>query len=326
MAETTLTDAVALALSATTEAETGAVHLTVYEKPYAARAYRLWWHAFQAMRRANDLRAYKDGALTFGVRAGRFMDGDTARTYAGATAQALTDDATNYVYISAAGTLTKNTTGFPLPSATPHVPLASIVCASGAYALADVVDYRGRAIYRCLDALTAALANEAAVFFAATDISGAEAQTLTGAGNADALHVHAAAGITAGVIAASHLAAAMQAVIPGATITAAAEAADVRAITVQVTDAAGVANANRFLARVWIAATAYAVPDATGNTVAVTTGTIIETKTAHADYVVLTDAAGKVVFNLTVAGAATRYVMVEIDGRVYASAAITFAA
>jgi len=51
------------------------------------------------------------------------------------------------VYITAAGTLTVNTTGFPTPSATPHIPLATIVTAAGAYDHSDITDYRGRALF-----------------------------------------------------------------------------------------------------------------------------------------------------------------------------------
>jgi hypothetical protein len=96
------------------------------------------------------LRVYKDGALTFAVTAGAFMDGDTARAYAGATAQALVNNATNYIYLTAGAVLTVNQTGFPVPSVTPHIPLATIVTAAGAYDFANITDYRARAVYTVL--------------------------------------------------------------------------------------------------------------------------------------------------------------------------------
>ena len=98
----------------------------------------------------NALRVYKDGDLTFGVRAGTFANGDTMVDYAGATAQALTNNATNTVYLTAAGALTVNTTGFPDPSATPHVPLATIVTAAGTYDVDDITDFRSRAMFQVL--------------------------------------------------------------------------------------------------------------------------------------------------------------------------------
>ena len=92
---------------------------------------------------ASACRVYKDGDLTYGVRAGSFINGASAVNYTASSSNALTDDATNYIYLTPAGTLTKNTTGFP---ATPHVPLAEIVAADGAYnADSAVTDRRCRA-------------------------------------------------------------------------------------------------------------------------------------------------------------------------------------
>ena len=68
------------------------------------------------------------------------------------------------------------------------------------------------------------------------------------------------------------------------------------------------------LLRFWVDDTEYGAPDATGNTVSVTTGTIARTLTANGDYEVISNASGTVVFDLTVAGDATRWIMAEIDG------------
>jgi len=97
-------------------------------------------------------RVYKDdaGALKYGVKAGLVWGGMAAVAYAGASNQALTNDATNYIYLTTAGTLTINTTGFPV---TPHIPLATIAtgtasaaAVTGAYAIGDITDYRGRSV------------------------------------------------------------------------------------------------------------------------------------------------------------------------------------
>jgi hypothetical protein len=124
------------------------------EEPYYTSFYKMLYRLLDASRRAGDLRVYKDsgGALKFGVRAGRWLNGDAAVNYAGATNQSLTDNATNYIYLTAAGALVVNTTGFPVPSVTPHMPLATIATGTasaggvaGQYAHADITDYRGRA-------------------------------------------------------------------------------------------------------------------------------------------------------------------------------------
>ncbi len=148
MSETALTDSVAAALSGTTDTDTDLTYPTNQAADYANSVFRALHRLNTIVEAVNELRVFKDGALTYGVRAGKFLDGDTARNYAGADAQALTDDDTNYIYLIADGTLTINTTGFPVPSATPHIPLATILTASGAYDIDDITDYRGRAIFQ----------------------------------------------------------------------------------------------------------------------------------------------------------------------------------
>lgn len=77
-------------------------------------------------------------SLNVKVAAGRFKATDgTEVSYAGTASQAVTTATTNYVYLTNAGTLTVNTTGFP---ATAHVPLA--VVAAGATTIASVTDRR----------------------------------------------------------------------------------------------------------------------------------------------------------------------------------------
>jgi len=148
MSETPLTNSEAAALSGTTDTDTDLVYPTNTAADYANSIFRAIHRLNTIAEAVNQLRVYKDGALTFGVRAGKYLNGDTPVNYAGADEQALTDDDTNYIYLTAAGTLTVNITGFPTPSATPHVPLATILTASGAYALSDITDYRGRAIFQ----------------------------------------------------------------------------------------------------------------------------------------------------------------------------------
>ena len=160
MSETALTSGQANALSGTTDSDTDMVYPTIGESTYYTTMFRVVQRLLaMATMPGNSLRVFKDGDLTFGVRAGHFMDGDTARNYAGASAQALTDDQTNYIYLTAAATLTVNITGFPNPSTTPHVPLATILTGSGAYAYTDITDYRDRALYRILTEATADAVN-----------------------------------------------------------------------------------------------------------------------------------------------------------------------
>jgi len=280
MTELYPSDATLNALSGTTDAAAGVLYVSTGESPYYTSFYKMLYRLLDVARRAGDLRVYKDGDLTFGVRAGMYLNADDAISYAGATAQALTDDATNYLYLTADGTLTKDTTGFPVPSVTPHIPLATIATGtasaagvSGEYNHEDITDYRGRAF-------------------------------LSVAGPA----------------------AATQSFVPNLNITAGAESADKRTITVQARDAADNNLAERFLVRVWIAAANFGAPDATGNTVAVETGTTYETETANAAYKVISDGSGTVAIGVTISGAASRCIMAEIDGRIYSSSQVDWAA
>ncbi len=306
MAEQYPSDTTLNTLSGSSDDEQEVLFLTIAESPYYTSFYKMLYRLLDVARRAGDLRVFKDGDLTFGVRAGLFMNGPAPVSFAETTGESLDDDDTTYIYLTAAGTLTTNTTGFPDPSTTPHVPLATIATGtdsaagvSGEYNHEDITDYRGRAIMAALSSATAANFN-----------------TLVDGSNGDALHIHAAAG----------LAAALQDDIPDLNVTFGAEAGDEIVVTVQARDATDTNLAEVMAVRVWVATSDFGAPDATGNTVAIDTGTILQTITADAFYELITDAAGKVEVGITISGAATRYVMAEIDGRIYSSGEITWAA
>jgi len=151
MSETDLTSAVADALSGTTDPGTDLTYPAIGESTYYTTMYRLI-HRLLAMAGTpgNELRAYKDGEMTFGVRPGRLALGTTMVAYAGCTGEGLTNNATNYVYLTVADLLagdsvTVSTAGFPTDG-TLHVPLATIVTSAGAFDHADITDHRGRAV------------------------------------------------------------------------------------------------------------------------------------------------------------------------------------
>ena len=222
MAEAELSDSILNAMKGTEDAEQE-VYFPDYtsDNPHYTAVYRMLYRLLTVARRAGDLRVFKDGALTFGVRPGRYADGDTLVDYAGAAAQALTNNATNYIYLTAAGELTVNTTGFPVPSTTPHIPLATIVTAGGDYDGRDVADggdidhtYRARAIYQVCGP---------------TDVA--------------------------------KLAAAVQDLMPNLLLTGADDGDGTGSCTIQARDAANNNLAQRFLVRTWIADAEYSEPD-----------------------------------------------------------------
>ena len=157
--ESPLSGAAADALSGTADPNTGAIYNTIGASTYYTAAYQkeAIWNRIMAL--PNQLRVVKDGALTFGVTGGMFRIGNATYQYAGSAANALTDNGNNYIYLLGSGTLTCNTSGFPVGE--DHVPLAVISCASGAYAVADIQDYRGRAVISAFGALGAVEASTA---------------------------------------------------------------------------------------------------------------------------------------------------------------------
>ncbi len=99
----------------------------------------------------NQLRLVKtDSGLGYGVFSGVFSHGLNQVAYAGATST-LTNDATNYAYLTPTGTLTKNTTGFPV---TPHFPIATVLTGTASaaavtseYNFEDITDNRGSGMW-----------------------------------------------------------------------------------------------------------------------------------------------------------------------------------
>ncbi len=174
MTEIYPTDSELNALSGTLDSEQEVLFVTTGESPYYTSFYKMLYRLLDVSRRAGDLRVCKDGDLTFGVRAGTWLDGDTVVTKAQASAQSLTDNATNYIYYTSAGALTVNTTGFP---ATEHLPLAEIVTSAGTYDLADITDRRGTLFVRPVCGITVTAGSEIANKITAT-VQGATARQI----------------------------------------------------------------------------------------------------------------------------------------------------
>jgi len=295
MSEIQLTDAEANALHGTTDSDTDFKYHSPGDAGYFTEGQRQR-HRMLTIAKAisNALRVYRDGTLTFGVRAGTVGDGETAQAYAGSAANELTDDTTNYIYLdidSDALRLVCNTTGLPDASATPHIPLATIVTADGGYGFDDITDLRASAVFALLSAMTAANAN--------TLVAGATS-------NADALHVHAIAGLQDAV----------QDLMPTIALTGTNNTDGTGTMAIQVKDAAGNNLAGRFRLRCWLSTSDFGAPVADTD-FSVATGVELREITANADYEVISGATGLVEMNIDAAADGTCYVMAELDGRIY---------
>jgi hypothetical protein len=128
-------------LNLLSEAETGVEYIETGKAPYYLEFRKLLQRLLLATRRGNDLRVFDEGGLNVGVKGGSFHDsaGNTF-AYASSTGNALTDNATNYLYLDSAGVLIINTTGFPATSVV-HVRLATVPTSNAG--IDNITDERG---------------------------------------------------------------------------------------------------------------------------------------------------------------------------------------
>ncbi len=128
--------------------DSGLPYMTIGQFPHYTNKLFRQYFMDQVLLPLVSFRVYQrstDTALQYSVMAGKVPYGDTEVSYAGTTAEDLTPSATNYIYLTTAGTLVKNTTGFPVPSVTPHMKLAEYV--TTATEIASFIDYRDTAIF-----------------------------------------------------------------------------------------------------------------------------------------------------------------------------------
>ncbi len=108
-------------------------------------------------------------------------------------------------------------------------------------------------------------------------------------------------------------------------VTFGAEVVDVISVYAQVKDAAGNDLAAKFLVRMWVSEIDFGAPSDTGHT-AWPEGGVQRVIQANADFELLSDASGKAALAVMLVGSGSRYVMAEIDGRIYSSGEITWTA
>jgi hypothetical protein len=233
------------------------------------------------------LRVVKVDDLSFGVKPGTFFDGNVLRTYAGLDSQDLTDNATNYIYLLADGTLTVNTSGFPDAATTRHLRLATITTADETFSDSDITDYRQSHLMQIAGPVS---------------------------------HIASAA------IAAAQLTDDLAGCVPAVSIGVGTESSNAIAVTIQILNAKSRSVSGRFLINTWLSDSQYGGRTATAPSAGIscTAGGILATAEAGKHWQIVTDATGKTVLSIGEAGTHTWYLNVEIDGKVYAGGAISF--
>ena len=132
-------------LAAANDPTTGVEYIPTGASPYVLHFRRMVHRMLRAAERANDLRVYQDGDLTFGVRPGRCRIADTPIDFAGVTAQATTAATTTYVWLDDAGAVQTGASAFPT-DATSHIRLAVIT--TDASAITSIADRRGEYFFQ----------------------------------------------------------------------------------------------------------------------------------------------------------------------------------
>jgi hypothetical protein len=233
------------------------------------------------------LRAYKDGDLTFGIKTGRFFDGNTLREFAGLAEQALTDNALNSIYLLPNGTAMVSTSGFPDPATTPHLRLATIQTTDGSFDDDAITDLRQVHLLQ----VAGPVSNIANLAVDTDQLSAAVASKLPQ----------------------------LQFVVSG-------ESSNLNTVMVQVQDARGNAISNRFLLEAWLSDTAYGgeTPTAPDTGATWVTGTLLEELSVRKRWSVMTNSSGQAALTLTETGQHVWYLNVAINGRVMCSNGISF--
>ena len=182
--------------------------------------------------------------------------------------------------------------------------------------------------------LTASTTITAADLVATDDLTVGGDAAITGALTTDDLEATGTVDLSAATVTlpddsvtAAQLEAALTAQIPmTAELTVGALVGDGREVTIQVLDANGVAMALAGRYSVWLSDTSKGSPIGqvtTGLTTTITDGVLALTKLANMDFEILSNADGTLAVTVTdTNGTQTRYLMISVNGAIYASAAI----
>ena len=135
-------------------------------------------------------RVFATGPLCVQVRPGRYWLGGQLRQFPGTAADlAITDNATNSIYLSADNTAAVTTGDWPTDE---HVKLAQVVSAGGGFEPESIVDLRGYGVVSSLASMLTATPGEinAALHGISANVTAARLGELTG-GGFTTLHQHA---------------------------------------------------------------------------------------------------------------------------------------
>jgi hypothetical protein len=307
-------DAAVALLDGTLDPPTGLPYVAKGVGPASTPSYEIQYNRRQ--KRQNQRLALvtaglvvDEGGLKIGVYPFDYRMAGQFRRFDGATQQSVPDNATRYVYVDSANLLQIAAT--EPADVTAFAPLARVVAVSGQITITPRTNFMRLSV----PSLGSSPAGDGLSLSGGALAVNADGTTLET--SADALR------IKDGGVTAAKLASPLASLVPMLSLSVGPEdspAADDRIITVQAQDARGVNLAERFLMRIWIGTTQYGAPSGSGQTLAVTTGTVV----INGGVRVITDSAGVAAVKINVAAVATRYIMADVGGRIYATGAVTW--
>jgi hypothetical protein len=124
------------------DAETGVEYIPSGTTPYYVHFRKLLYRLLLATKRSNDFRVYKEGGLSFGIKPGKFFNGNELVEYPGSTGNLMQDNKTDKCYyLKPDGTLLYEEAPFWFVSINPRVMLAKMSSFNGE--ITSLEDQRG---------------------------------------------------------------------------------------------------------------------------------------------------------------------------------------
>ncbi len=181
-------------LGLTCDDDTGVPYIATGLSPYYLEFRKMLYQLLRVSRRANDLRVYRDGAISIGIRPGRCLIGGVVADYPGGSGIVIEPESSVTVTIDASCEIQLCTAGVPIDR-TGSIPLA--VVESDDRAITGITDLRGETFLSspslgALGVSTASSVIDRVLAGVSDYVSAASLNVLTGGAEStvDSLHRH----------------------------------------------------------------------------------------------------------------------------------------
>jgi hypothetical protein len=193
MAEAFPASATVLALNGTSDGTTGLPYVSKGVGPSSSPTIqeqidRLWHRLNLILAPYEGLRFHREvsSGLTYGVKAGLYILGGAVKSFAAVTAQTLTNNATNYIYVNSSNALVVSTSSYPADITTFH-HVATVVTSGGdVTTVTDTRGYNVRSVLQTTSASDSGTNNTTFILDEDNAGAGADCQLRANRGSTDA--------------------------------------------------------------------------------------------------------------------------------------------